>query len=80
MSQVNVARAWKDDEYRGGLTEAERASLPENPAGLVELPQTELQQVAGGVFQLLAGNPTIYFTLRAYGCTLHLCPIVHKVE
>ena len=48
MSQVNVVRAWKDEEYRVSLTEAERASLPENPAGLIELAEAELGQAAGG--------------------------------
>jgi mersacidin/lichenicidin family type 2 lantibiotic len=46
MSQVNVIRAWKDEEYRNGLSGAERAALPENPAGLVEL--TEQEMAAGG--------------------------------
>src|SRR4051794_23240689 len=31
-SHVDVVRAWKDSEYRAGLSEAERAALPENPA------------------------------------------------
>ena len=48
MSRVNVIRAWKDEEYRLSLTEAERAALPENPAGLIELTETELGQAAGG--------------------------------
>ena len=50
MSGVNVVRAWKDEEYRLSLTEAERAALPQNPAGLIELAETDLDQVAGGVF------------------------------
>jgi mersacidin/lichenicidin family type 2 lantibiotic len=56
MSQVNVVRAWKDEEYRLGLTEAERAALPENPAGLVELAADELGSVAGGDDWLTTGN------------------------
>jgi mersacidin/lichenicidin family type 2 lantibiotic len=48
MSHVNVVRAWKDEAYRNSLTDAERAALPENPAGLVELPPADLGQVAGG--------------------------------
>src|SRR5262249_39066753 len=79
MSQVNVVRAWKDEEYRRDLTEAERASLPENPAGLVELPQTELQQVAGGNFQV-PGTPVLYYTLMPGGCTFYNCPVIHQVQ
>lgn len=37
MSNIDVIRAWKDAEYRGSLSEAELAMLPDNPAGLVEL-------------------------------------------
>jgi mersacidin/lichenicidin family type 2 lantibiotic len=48
MSRLNIIRAWKDPEYRLSLSEAERAMLPENPAGLIELTDTELDSVAGG--------------------------------
>jgi mersacidin/lichenicidin family type 2 lantibiotic len=44
----NLVRAWKDEEYRLRLSEAERALLPENPAGSIELTDTELETVAGG--------------------------------
>jgi mersacidin/lichenicidin family type 2 lantibiotic len=48
MSHVNVVRAWKDAEYRLGLSDAERACLPENPAGLLDQTEAELGAVAGG--------------------------------
>ena len=48
MSKMNIIRAWKDREYRNSLTAAERALLPENPAGLVELLDADLAEVAGG--------------------------------
>ena len=48
MSNINIIRAWKDAEYRNSLSAAELAALPENPAGLVELPEEELAAVAGG--------------------------------
>ena len=47
-SHVDVVRAWKDAEYRAGLSEAERAALPENPAGLMELSNDELEGIEGG--------------------------------
>jgi mersacidin/lichenicidin family type 2 lantibiotic len=50
MSHVNVIRAWKDEGYRKGLSDAERALLPENPAGLVELAEEEMNHVDGGEF------------------------------
>jgi len=37
MSNIDVIRAWKDEEYRLGLSEAERALLPAHPAGAVEI-------------------------------------------
>jgi len=49
MSSQNIVRAWKDAAYRNSLTEAERAALPPNPAGAVELSDADLGCVAGGV-------------------------------
>ena len=48
MSTTNIIRAWKDPEYRESLSEAELAALPQNPAGLIDLTDTELEGVAGG--------------------------------
>ncbi len=42
MSKIDIIRAWKDDSYRMSLSEAERAQLPANPAGPVELSDAEL--------------------------------------
>ena len=47
MSKNNVIRAWKNEEYRNSLTAAERAQLPENPAGLIELTCEELVSIDG---------------------------------
>jgi mersacidin/lichenicidin family type 2 lantibiotic len=55
MSNNNVVRAWKDPVYRNSLTEAERAALPANPAGSIELSDEDLGKVSGGLF-----NPTIH--------------------
>ncbi|MEZ4676803.1 MAG: mersacidin/lichenicidin family type 2 lantibiotic [Caldilineaceae bacterium] len=48
MSNINIIRAWKDAEYRNSLSAEELAALPANPAGLVELPDEEMAEVAGG--------------------------------
>ena len=51
MSKQSIIRAWKDENYRRGLSEAERAALPENPVGrlnLDELTAAELAEVQGG--------------------------------
>jgi len=45
---MDIIRAWKDEEYRNSLSEAERAALPSHPAGLMVLTEEELGAVAGG--------------------------------
>ena len=46
---MDIIRAWKDEEYRNSLSEAERAALPPNPAGLITLTDEDLGTVAGGI-------------------------------
>jgi mersacidin/lichenicidin family type 2 lantibiotic len=48
MSKRNIIRAWKNAEYRKSLSAEERAQLPENPAGLVELDIDEASSASGG--------------------------------
>jgi mersacidin/lichenicidin family type 2 lantibiotic len=43
---IDVARAWKDPEYRKTLTPEELASLPEKAAG--EISDEGIQGVSGG--------------------------------
>ena len=49
MCKLDVVRAWKDEDYRMSLSEAERKMLPGNPAGLIEISDSELGAVGGGV-------------------------------
>ncbi|HEY0603956.1 MAG TPA: mersacidin/lichenicidin family type 2 lantibiotic [Herpetosiphonaceae bacterium] len=37
MLTTHIIRAWKDEEYRMSLSEAEQALLPEHPSGLIEI-------------------------------------------
>jgi mersacidin/lichenicidin family type 2 lantibiotic len=48
MQTIDVIRAWKDADYRASLSDADLAALPAHPAGLVELPDEAMAQVAGG--------------------------------
>ena len=60
MSKQTIIHAWKDQAYRRSLTEAERAQLPANPAGrldLDELTAAELAEIAGG------------YSIQTAGCT-----------
>jgi mersacidin/lichenicidin family type 2 lantibiotic len=48
VKSIDIIRAWKDKGYRLGLSEAERATLPANPAGFVALSEADLADVVGG--------------------------------
>jgi len=49
LTDDEILRAWKDEEYRMSLTEAQRQFAGEHyPAGEMELSDDELEQIAGG--------------------------------
>jgi len=48
MSNKNIIRAWKDPVYRNSLSESERAALPANPAGAIEISDADLGKISGG--------------------------------
>jgi mersacidin/lichenicidin family type 2 lantibiotic len=54
LSVHEIIRAWKDKNFRNSLSEEQRSQLPANPAGLVEIDDAQLVQVAGG---RLTGSP-----------------------
>ena len=58
LAGVDVARAWKDEEYRNSLTPPQLAALPPNPAGEIELSEFDLDQTSGGAIKL---NPVHTF-------------------
>ena len=72
MSKIDVIRAWKDEDYRSSLSDAQRSELPDNPAGWVELSGTDLDAAAGGdILPITALCPSFP------ACTLYticLCP------
>lgn len=68
MSHIDIIRAWKDDEYRNSLSEAERAELPENPAGLIELGDADMESVAGGMHYLNTIRNPCTLTIVVQGC------------
>lgn len=49
MSDLDIIRAWKDEEYRNSLSEEQKAQLPEDPAGIVDVTNEELNEVVGGL-------------------------------
>ena len=62
MANIDIIRAWKDEEYRNSLTAEQRAALPANPAGAVELPENELNNVSGGLQLAAQQNGGVRFT------------------
>lgn len=72
MFEFDVVRAWKDAKYRRSLSTEQLAQLPENPAGMVELSDTELD-ASGAAFippMTTAINCTMYSfgNWKACGC------------
>ena len=49
-NKEQIIRAWKDPQYRAGLSTEERAALPESPAGpsMESLGEAELGVALGG--------------------------------
>jgi mersacidin/lichenicidin family type 2 lantibiotic len=73
MKNADIVRAWKNEEYRLSLSNAERAVLPENPAGSIELTDAELGSASGGNF-----HPSVFCTVLCtwyIGCTSVICPL-----
>jgi len=48
MQDAGVVQAWKDADFWAQLSPEERALIPANPAGLVELTDEALEEVVGG--------------------------------
>jgi mersacidin/lichenicidin family type 2 lantibiotic len=71
MSKLDIIRAWKDEEYREGLSAAERSRLPQNPAGIIELTEPDLAEVEGGTISYPMGCDS-FITICSY---LTYCPI-----
>jgi mersacidin/lichenicidin family type 2 lantibiotic len=46
--KLDIIRAWKDETYRQSLSYEQLGALPQNPAGELELTDTDLQSVSGG--------------------------------
>jgi len=87
MSKIDVVRAWKDELYRQSLSEEERASLPENPAGLIELTDEDLGLAAGGLTMSgpgcsvnVCGGPTQTLNIQCGDSNYPSCPLVNTTD
>ncbi|MBD2593608.1 mersacidin/lichenicidin family type 2 lantibiotic [Nostoc spongiaeforme FACHB-130] len=72
MSNFDIIRAWKDEDYRNSLSDEQRSQLPENPAGLVELTNTSMETVVGGNQQLVAGG-TVSLKKQTITVSIDVC-------
>ena len=72
MSKLDIVRAWKDEEYCNSLNDAQRALLPENPAGVIELTDQDLGHVEGGTISFTLGCDS-FITICSY---ITFCPII----
>ncbi|MGB7439552.1 MAG: mersacidin/lichenicidin family type 2 lantibiotic [Coleofasciculaceae cyanobacterium] len=74
MSNIDIIRAWKDEEYRNSLSEEERAQIPNNPAGLIDLTDAETEAITGGVTRQIVGGQLVAFSSTVNGetcCSSH---------
>ena len=46
--KFDTIRAWKDETYRQSLSNEQISTLPANPAGELELSNTDLESINGG--------------------------------
>jgi len=42
VDRETVIRAWRDPEFRLGLSDVERSLIPDSPAGSIEIPDLEI--------------------------------------
>ena len=61
LSNDDIIRAWKDEEFGSSLTDEQRAQLPEHPSGAIETSDLDLDQARR------AGDRT--FSQGCYGKT-----------
>jgi mersacidin/lichenicidin family type 2 lantibiotic len=54
-----IIRAWKDDDYRMDLSANEQQKLPENPAGLVEVSESILNNAWSRIFGSQYASTTV---------------------
>jgi mersacidin/lichenicidin family type 2 lantibiotic len=71
MKKIDVARAWRDEDYYLSLTAEERALLPANPAAAITLTDDSLRTVNAGVNTSLintCGHSALCSPCPPYNC------------
>ncbi len=71
---IDVARAWRDEDYYLSLTEEERASLGAHPAGAAPLDDEVLKSITGGCCTVdYCTGPSCNGTAICTPCPPHHC-------
>jgi mersacidin/lichenicidin family type 2 lantibiotic len=71
MSNIDIIRAWKDENYRNSLSDEQRSQLPQNPAGIIDLSEEDMESIVGGFKNGHLGSLTLLGT--GTGTTGNLC-------
>lgn len=75
MTKLEIIRAWKDEEYRSSLSESDRALLPQDPAGVVELSDLDLRGAEGGTLTVTMTMPICDTNMYTMSC-ITACPTI----
>lgn len=70
---LDLIRAWKDEDYREGLNLEQQAQLLENPAGAVELTDEELGNADGAAESVLFSLSVAESALLSYWLSKKYC-------
>ncbi len=70
MSNIDIIRAWKDENYRNSLSDEQRFQLPPNPAGIIDLSEEEMESIVGGFKK---GSLGLTLLGTGTGTTVNLC-------
>ncbi len=68
MKKIDIARALRDPEYRGRLSEAEKSLLPAHPAGVSSLADEDLRTITGGCGPSTCNNCGPFQTTTNVSC------------
>ena len=73
MFNQEIVKAWKDPAYRESLSDEQLASLPDHPAGFIELSDEDMLSASGGCTPCGGGTQktlhTCWFTCRCWGAS-----------
>ena len=69
MRKIDLARAFRDEDYFLGLNTAERASLPAHPAAMIEVSEDELRAVAAAATTAICSISGLCSPCPRFHCT-----------